>query len=192
MSTLTRKGQETRARIVDASALLIREAGAGETSLDDIRAATATSKSQLFHYFPGGREDLLVAVAEHEAAQVLLAQQPWLDQLGPDEAWVRWHRAVIDHYVALGSRCPLGSLTTELGKTSPRSRQVITHLYDVWQSKLAAGIDRRPDSTTDAECGARAILAAIQGGVLMLRVTERVSYLQDALAVSLEALNIEA
>ena len=47
----TRKGQETRQRIIDATTDLIFERGVGEVSLDDVRAATGTSKSQLYHYF---------------------------------------------------------------------------------------------------------------------------------------------
>ena len=46
---LTAKGEATRARIVEAAADLILARGVGSTSLDDIRAGTATSKSQLFH-----------------------------------------------------------------------------------------------------------------------------------------------
>ena len=42
---------------------------------------TGTSKGQLFHYFPGGREDLLLAVADYEAGRVLADQQPYLGQL---------------------------------------------------------------------------------------------------------------
>ncbi len=49
---LTAKGTATRARIVEGAAQLIRERGVANVSLDDIRAVTSTSKSQLFHYFP--------------------------------------------------------------------------------------------------------------------------------------------
>ena len=48
---VTDQGRETRARIVAAAAALIGERGVAGTSLDDIRAATSSSKSQLYHYF---------------------------------------------------------------------------------------------------------------------------------------------
>ncbi len=35
----------------------------GGTSLDDVRGATRTSKSQLFHYFPDGKHELVRAIA---------------------------------------------------------------------------------------------------------------------------------
>jgi AcrR family transcriptional regulator len=116
---LTAKGAATRARIIEGAATLIRAHGAASTSLDDVMAATATSKSQLFHYFPRGREDLLLAVARHEAEQVLAAQQPYLSDLSSARKWWAWQRAVVAHYGELADRCPLGALSAQPGKTSP-------------------------------------------------------------------------
>ena len=78
---LTQKGAATRERIVRAAADLVLERGAQGTSLDDIRAATATSKSQLFHYFPGGKGDLISAIGALQIERVLDAQRPYLDEL---------------------------------------------------------------------------------------------------------------
>ncbi|MFF5083995.1 TetR/AcrR family transcriptional regulator [Actinoplanes sp. NPDC000266] len=183
---LTAKGAATRQRIVEAAAGLIRERGASETSLDDVRGATATSKSQLFHYFPEGRDGLLVAVAEHEAAQVIEAQQPWLDDLGTAESWRGWQDAVLRHYAELGDRCPLGVLTAELGKTSPQARLVISALYDTWEAALARGATAM--RAGDPQDRARIILTAVQGGVVMLRSTGRVAYLETALEAAVAPL----
>ncbi|GGL02052.1 TetR family transcriptional regulator [Sphaerisporangium melleum] len=189
--TLTAKGAATRQRIVIAAALLIRDKGASETSLDDIRAATSTSKSQLFHYFPGGRSEILVAVAEHEAAQVIQAQQPFLGDLSTWRSWQQWREAVLAHYTELGERCPLGALTSELGRSSPEARAIVTLLYDTWEAALTGGVQaltagRSPGA--DASARARAILAAVQGGVVMLGATGRVGYLEQALTLALEPL----
>src|SRR3954469_21267266 len=98
MSTLTRKGAATRARIVEAAADLILARGVGGTTLDDIRAGTATSKSQLFHYFPDGKRELVAAIASFQTERVLQAQRPFLDTLDTWEAWEGWRDAVIAHY----------------------------------------------------------------------------------------------
>ena len=62
-----RERRATRQRIIDGAAAEIRVNGAVATTLDDVMAHTGTSKSQLFHYFPRGKEQLLLAVAEQEA-----------------------------------------------------------------------------------------------------------------------------
>src|ERR1700742_4721492 len=87
---LTPKGAATRDRIVRAAADLVLQRGAQGTSLDDIRAATATSKSQLFHYFPGGKGDLISAIGAFQAERVLAAQRPHLDALDTWASWTRW------------------------------------------------------------------------------------------------------
>jgi AcrR family transcriptional regulator len=83
---LTPKGAASRARIVEAAADLILARGVGGTRLDDIRTGTATSKSQLFHYFPGGKSDLVTAIASLQAERVLDAQRPFLETLDTWEA----------------------------------------------------------------------------------------------------------
>ncbi|WP_405845671.1 TetR/AcrR family transcriptional regulator [Streptomyces sp. NBC_01518] len=183
---MTAKGMATRHRIVVAAALLIREKGAAEVTLDDVRAATSTSKSQLFHYFPDGRIDMLVAVARREADQVLEVQRPYLDDLTTWESWQAWCGAVLRHYGELGRRCPLGSLTSELGKSSSEARTVVSDLFAVWEAALLRGAGALlPDRGMAVGC-ARSVLAAVQGGVVLLQMTDRVDYLEAALAAAIE------
>ncbi|MFI6460534.1 TetR/AcrR family transcriptional regulator [Streptomyces sp. NPDC050528] len=183
---MTAKGLATRHRIVVAAALLIREKGAAETTLDDVRAATSTSKSQLFHYFPDGRIDMLVAVARHEADQVLEAQRPHLDELTTWEAWQAWRKAVLRHYGELGRRCPLGSLTSELGKSSADARTVVSDLFATWEAALLRGTGAMLADRRAAVGCARSVLAAVQGGVVLLQMTDRIEYLEAALTAAIE------
>ena len=96
-TSLTTKGAATRQRIIEAASAEIREFGVTVT-LDDIRARARASKSQLFHYFPEGREQLLLAVARYEAGLVLSDQQPQLGNLTSWAAWLVW-RSGDDHGV---------------------------------------------------------------------------------------------
>jgi AcrR family transcriptional regulator len=72
----TAKGRATQARIIEGAAEVLRERGLASTALDDIRSRTGTSKSRLFHYFPGGKDELLLAVAQFQTDRVLDDQQP--------------------------------------------------------------------------------------------------------------------
>ncbi|WP_327400352.1 TetR/AcrR family transcriptional regulator [Streptomyces sp. NBC_01288] len=189
---MTAKGMATRHRIVVAAALLIREKGAAETTLDDVRAATSTSKSQLFHYFPDGRIDMLVAVARREADQVLEVQRPYLDDLTTWESWQAWREAVLCHYGELGRRCPLGSLTSELGKSSPVARTVVSDLFATWEAALLRGTGALlPDRGMAVGC-ARSVLAAVQGGVVLLQMTDRIDCLEAALTAAIEPMRSAA
>ncbi|WP_327045396.1 TetR/AcrR family transcriptional regulator [Microbispora sp. NBC_01189] len=190
MRTLTRKGAATRQRILEGAAALIRENGVADTTLDDVLAGTATSKSQLFHYFPGGREELLLAVARLEADRVLEDQRPQLGDLTSWPAWQAWRDKVVDRYRRQGRLCPLNSVTSHLGSRTPGAQAVVTELMRSWQAELAAGVRHMRDAgeigpDVDPDRAAAALLAGIQGGVLIQMSTGETTHLEAALDMGL-------
>jgi AcrR family transcriptional regulator len=183
---LTAKGRATRARIVDGAAAVLREAGVELTTLDDVMARTHTSKSQLFHYFPAGKDELLLAVARYEAGRVLEDQEPYLGDLDTWEAWERWRDATVRRYEEQGDQCPLGALTLHLGRSTPGARAVVVSLLRQWQAALAVGVRAlqeagRLPASIDADERAAALLAAVQGGVGILLATGEAYHLRAAL-----------
>ncbi|MDX6260463.1 MAG: hypothetical protein QOH84_2151, partial [Kribbellaceae bacterium] len=125
-------------------------------------ARTKISKSQLFHYFPHGKEELLLAVAQHEADQVLADQQPMLSNLTTWPAWLAWRDALISRYRDQGMLCPLNGLLGQTGKRAPAAQAVVTGLMERWQTAIADGI-RHMQSTGDiaAEADADRSAAAL-------------------------------
>jgi AcrR family transcriptional regulator len=192
---LTEKGRSTRQRIVEGAASEIRERGVAATKLDDILARTRTSKSQIFHYFPDGKEELLLAVAEHEAALVLSDQQPQLGNLTSWRAWQEWREAVLDRYRRQGEQCPLNVLVTQLGRNTPGAQAVVSRLLERWQCEIATGIremqrQRKVSSKIDPDQVAAALLAGIQGGVVVMLSTGSLAHLEAALEVGINNLRL--
>ncbi|MGI5499620.1 TetR/AcrR family transcriptional regulator [Lentzea sp. CA-135723] len=189
---LTAKGQATRQRIIEGAAAHLRSDDAGGVTLDDIRAITGTSKGQIFHYFPDGKEELFLAVARFEAERVLADQRPHLGALTSWTAWERWRDAVVARYRAQGRSCPLGVLMNELGST-PGAHEVISTLLAQWQAELrqgvldmqAAGLVR---AGVDADRMAAALIAGIQGGVQVLRSSGSATHLEAVLDLLIDHL----
>jgi AcrR family transcriptional regulator len=195
---LTPKGAATRARIVETAADLILARGAGGTRLDDIRTATATSKSQLFHYFPGGKSELVSAIASFQSERVLDAQRPFLDTLDTWEAWEGWRDAVVAHY---GSQahwgCPIGALTAELIGNEPAGAAELAEHMNRWRGYLEAGLRRmraagllRDDA--DPHTLALSTFGALHGGLLLTQMMESIEPLEAALDGALAALRAAA
>jgi AcrR family transcriptional regulator len=189
---LTPKGRATRQRIIDGAAAEIRVHGAVATTLEDVMARTGTSKSQLFHYFPHGKDQLLLAVAEQEAALVLSDQQPHLGNLTSWAAWQRWRDVVVDRYRRQGQLCPLSTVMSEIGRT-PGAQAVSSTLIDNWRSDIEAGVramqaQGKIATSTDPSRAAAALLAGIQGGVSVLLSTGDIGYLEAALDVGIAGL----
>jgi AcrR family transcriptional regulator len=182
---LTPKGRATRMRIVEATADRILTRGIGGTSLDDVRADSATSKSQLFHYFPEGKAELVRAVVSFQGERVLDLQRPILESRDGWAAWEQWRARMLAHYDSQdGWGCPIGSLASEAAATDPRLSAQLVDYLDRWIALLQGALERmrtagalRPDA--DPRRLAAATLAAVQGG-LMLRQTEQASWPLEA------------
>jgi AcrR family transcriptional regulator len=183
----TTKGMATRQRMLEGAAAYLRGTDPGNATLDDIRAATQTSKSQIFHYFPGGKEELFLEVARLEAARVIDDQQPHLSELDSWAAWDRWRKAVIARYKAQGVNCPLAALMNQVGSV-PGAAEVSTTLIRRWQDYVQRGIEAmQANGSVSAELHAgrtaAAIIAGIQGGVSVLQVTGRTDHLEAILTL---------
>jgi AcrR family transcriptional regulator len=194
-SELTSKGAATRARIVEAAADLVAHEGAANMSLDDVGRATQTSRSQLFHYFPGGRTELIRAVAAYQASRTIQDQQPYLSELTSWSAWEAWAQrlAGVAASEAVVGGCRIGSLVAQLGHTDPEARAVVAGAFEQWQGFLADGIRAMQatgeiEPTVEADALALATLAMIQGGLLLTQSTGSLTPFRTAMDQALARL----
>lgn len=191
----TERGRATRRRIIEATGRQILAAGIGGTTLDTVRAATLTSKSQLFHYFPGGKAELVREVAVWEGAELLAAQQPHIDDLGSWDSWHAWRDALVDYYIGLGRwACPIGSLATQAAMTDPELDRIITASMTGWRSLLTAGVKKMQthgyvDASADPQRIAVAILAALQGGLVLSKPEKSSWPLEAAIDSAMDVLH---
>lgn len=192
---ITDRGRATRQRIIEATGEQILASGIGGTTLDTVRAATLTSKSQLFHYFPGGKSELVREVAAWEGSQLLAAQEPHLHDLGTWESWTAWREALVDYYLGLGRwACPIGSMATQAAMTDPDLERVIAESMDSWRDALASGVVKMQAAghvhpSADPVRIAIVILAAIQGGLVMSQPLRAAWPLEAALDSALDPLH---
>ena len=184
---LTRKGAETRERIVGAAANLVFEHGVAGTSIEDVKEAAGVSSSQLYHYF-GDKQALIHAVIAHQSDAVITAQEPLLGKLDSLDALRAWR----DQAVAIERRlhckggCPIGALAGELAEVDPEARADIAAGFARWEDAIGAGIramhERRElPAEVDPDRLALALLAAHQGGLVLTQVRRDPAPLEAAL-----------
>lgn len=187
---LTRKGHETRQRIVDAAADLIFEQGVAHTTIEDVRAAADVSSSQLYHYFDD-KPALVRAVVDHQADTIVSGQQTFdLSSLDGLRTWRDW---VIEHQRELGcgGGCPIGSLGSELAETDPEARAQVSCGFKRWEAAIQSGLREMhargrlaPDA--DPDTLALALLAALEGGLLLTQIERDTRPLEAALDAMLD------
>jgi AcrR family transcriptional regulator len=173
---LTRRGQQTRERIVSAAAELVFERGVAETTLEDIRAAAGVSGSQVYHYF-ADKQALVRAVIDHQAEAVLDAQGAHLDHLDTVAGLRAWRDLLVEHQRTLECRggCPLGTLGAELAEIDDVARMAVARGFGRWEARIRDGLramHARGDlpAAADPDDLALATLAALQGGLLLAQV----------------------
>ena len=112
---LTTRGAATKARIVDAADQLMYERGVASTTLADVRAASETSKSQLYQHFAGKRA-LVLAVVEVRADAVLSQQRRRLERIESFRGLELWRDELVDRNGLRNGAygCPLGALANEI------------------------------------------------------------------------------
>ena len=189
---LTRRGQQTRLRIVAAAAELMFENGVAETTLEDIRAAAGVSGSQVYHYFED-KQALVRAVIDYQADAVLATQGDHLDHLDTVPGLRGWRDFIVEHQRRLGCRggCPIGALGAEVAETDTAARVAAARALRRWEGRIRAGLQvmhTRGDlpAGTDPEQLALATLAALQGGLLMAQLERDTRPLEAALDAMLD------
>src|SRR5580692_5073569 len=184
---LTRRGRETRQRIVAAAAELMFDNGAAETTLEDIRAAAGVSGSQVYHYFED-KQALVRAVIDYQTDVVLDAQGAHLDRLDSMAGLRAWRDFLVEHQRQLGCRggCPIGALGSELAETDPKARVAVAGGFGRWEAGIRGGFQAmcdRGELGQDASPDrlATTMLAALQGGLLLSQVKRSTTPLEVAL-----------
>jgi TetR/AcrR family transcriptional regulator, transcriptional repressor for nem operon len=191
LQRLTRKGQATRDRIVEAAAGLMFRQGVAGTTTEQVQAAAGVSASQLFHYFTDKRA-LVRAVIAYQTEAVLTAQQPLLarlDSMGALRAWADLFVAIEEQLKYEGG-CPLGSLGSELAETDAAARPGVERGFARWEEAIRDGLramyargDLRRSADPDAL--ALALLTALEGGLLMTKIRRDPAPLRTVLDVVL-------
>jgi len=182
---LTAKGEQTRRRIVAAAADLMYQRGITEATLEEVRAAAGVSGSQIYHYF-ADKQALLLAVIEYQTEAVLEIQQPHLGRLDTVARLRRWRNALVDYQRRLQCRggCPIGSLGSEVAENNPEARLAVASGFQRWEGAIRDGLRAmhgRGELDGDPDELALALLAALQGGLLLTQLQRRVAPLEAAL-----------
>jgi TetR/AcrR family transcriptional regulator, transcriptional repressor for nem operon len=190
--TLTPKGLATRGRIVEAAARLIHERGVAGTTTEEVRDAAAVSSSQLYHYFKD-KMALVRAVIAYQTDAVIGAQAEFLGHLDSMQALRRWRNVLvrIQRGVRCAGGCPLGTLSSEIAEIVPEFRIDLDRAFTRWEDGIRSGLramHRRGDlrKDVDPERLATALLAAVQGGLLLTQIRRTTKPLEAAVDAMLD------
>ncbi|WP_427896082.1 TetR/AcrR family transcriptional regulator [Kribbella sp. GL6] len=189
---LTARGAATRARIVEAAADLMYVRGVNATTLDEVRAASGTSKSQLYQHF-ADKDQLVRAVVVLRSRQVLEREQGYLERLRSFRGLLRWRDALVQRNALQNGAygCALGSMANELSDQDDTARATLAETFAEWTALIAGGLRRMQTAGTLAEAAdpdklAVGLMAALQGGYLLAETQHDITPMETALDMALD------
>ena len=82
--------------------------------------------------------------------------------------------------------CPIGSLAGELSERDPRSRPAFAAAFERWHEAIRHGLERMREpgevsAVADPDSLGLAILAVLEGGLLLTQITRSTSRLEQGL-----------
>ena len=159
-----------RDRMIASAAMLIRERGARPTAIGDVLAHSGAPRGSAYHYFPGGRSELICEAVDYAAEYVA-------DAIGDSPTAVRMLDTAVRFYrdglIATDYRagCPVLAVAVEAGDpdAGPEPVAHAAAAFDRWrelisQRLLADGVTR----TTATDLSAL-VIAALEGALVLAR-----------------------
>jgi AcrR family transcriptional regulator len=125
----------TRDRIIVATNELFRRYGYNGTTLTQISEASAATIGSIYHFFPGGKEALAVAVVEttgavyRELFESIVAEAD--DAAAAYVDFFNGAAAVLEESDFIDP-CPIGTIAREVANTSEPLRQAAKTVFDSW------------------------------------------------------------
>lgn len=191
---LTAKGLATRARIVESASQLMLEVGVERATIDDIQRAAGVNTSQLYHYF-SDKNALILAVIDHQTEVVLGIHRRSLTAVESFDDLVAWRDMIVEVLSAQAcvGGCPIGSLAADLVETNLAARAALQRSFSEWEALLRDGLRSMQASgilpvDLDLDRAALALLAAVQGGLLLSQTRRDTVALEAALDTAIEHL----
>lgn len=175
---------DRRGQILEAAARVMGERGYRATSVEDVIAAAGLAgKSHFYHYFDS-KQELGYAVLEHQFARfadrgLAILREPMIEPLDRLHLFVD---SLVALQVADGGRSgsPFGRLAAELASGDEGFRERLAAVFARWADAVRLLLDEMGEALepgTDTRRMSRFVVATLEGGLMLARVSRDVGML---------------
>ena len=172
---------DARDRLLASASRLIHDRGYSAVSVSDICDDAGLKKGSFYHFFPSKRDLVLAAIDRYAAEQAHSISSTLDPQLPAVEQLRRMFAAaaceVAENHAADGAiqGCPLGNLALEMAHRDPAIRDKVSCVFAQWRGAvgmvLRRAVQRGELEVHDTETVAEAIVAYVEGAILMAKAT---------------------
>jgi AcrR family transcriptional regulator len=163
---------ETRERILDSSGELFRRQGYMATGVKQIVAEAGAPFASLYHFFPGGKEELGAETIRRSGALYGLLLGEYL---GPEVDLVDGIAAFFAGAAATlvetdyADACPIATVALEVSSSSEELRQACADVFDAWIAGAAARFAQGGVAEDRARELAIQVIVSLEGAFVLCR-----------------------
>lgn len=171
-----------RERMVRSAAVLIRERGAHPTAIADVLAHSGAPRGSAYHYFPGGRTQLLCEAIDYANDHVTARLDRATDTFALlDDMVARFRDQLLASDFRAG--CPVVAVAVEAGDpekadSADAVRERAGAAFQRWIARITARLCEDGVPVERAEELATLITTSVEGAVLVARTTRDVKPLE--------------
>jgi AcrR family transcriptional regulator len=168
----------TRERIIEASRALFMERGYSASGLKQISEASAAPIGSLYHFFPGGKEELAAETLRSSGAAYQAIVEAVFDSAPDVVTGVRDcfdGAAEVLRATDYADACPIATVALEVASSDDRLRQVTANVFEAWLESCALRLECGGVDPLRARELATVLVAALEGGFLLSRAAKDTS-----------------
>jgi TetR/AcrR family transcriptional repressor of lmrAB and yxaGH operons len=162
----------SRAALLDSASVLFRRQGYAATGVNQILESAEVRAGSLYHHFPDGKQELAAAVVESVGGDIERRLRGFLesDLAVADivDAWIDLMSAGLTSDQRDG--CPIEPIATESVNASARVRAASARVFSGWRLAVADRLRADGWPTEQADHTALAVIALLEGALLLSRI----------------------
>jgi TetR/AcrR family transcriptional repressor of lmrAB and yxaGH operons len=160
----------SKAKIIAATLDLLRRAGLAGAGINNIVAVSGAPKGSVYHFFPGGKHELVAAAlrqaegAVGEGFRTIFSGDAALPQ-----KVLALFQATAERIEATGFTrgCPVAAVTLDIDDLSENLRAIGNAVFATWRQIIASGLHDIPAAERNKV--AQLILATLEGALILAR-----------------------
>ncbi|MCU0279985.1 MAG: TetR/AcrR family transcriptional regulator [Candidatus Nanopelagicales bacterium] len=178
------QGATTRERMIDSAVVLLRERGSNAVTMDAVLALSGAPRGSVYHHFPGGRDELVLAALNRSGAAISGMLDRSLssgDTAMAVRTFVRfWSRTLRESDYRAG--CPIAASAVDSQNPVADSADVVERTFAEWHRRLAASLVADGYPRSRSRRLATTIVASIEGALILCRAQRTTRPLDDVSA----------
>jgi TetR/AcrR family transcriptional repressor of lmrAB and yxaGH operons len=172
---------DTRERLLVTGERLFRTQGYSGTGLKQLAQEAEAPWSSMYHFFPGGKQQLAAEVVRHAADRyAALLAKAFAGFSDPADAVAAIFKAEARILTESDFRngCPVAAVTLDVASTVDELRIPCAEAFELWIGTIAKGLGAAGLAAKEARALASYVLSSLEGAIVLSRAEKRIAPLE--------------